>query len=128
VKGPAIGLLVGGILYIIGAVGNLFRVLLTFGAAAEQIKNQPQPQGVDVNTILGASIVVVVVITVLAVLFGVLIVLGALKMKNLQSYGLVMTACILSMVPCSGCCLVSLPMGIWSLVVLNNAEVKPFFR
>ena len=33
-----------------------------------------------------------------------------------------------TMVPCLACCLVGLPVGIWSLVVLLNAEVKAAFK
>jgi hypothetical protein len=32
------------------------------------------------------------------------------------------------MIPCFGCCLLGLPIGIWSLVTLNSAEVKSSFR
>lgn len=53
---------------------------------------------------------------------------GALKMKSLQSYGLAMTAAIIVMLPCSCCCLIGLPVGIWALVVLLNADVKAAFR
>jgi hypothetical protein len=59
---------------------------------------------------------------------AVLIFVGAQKMKNLQNYGLAMTATILAMVPCfSPCCLVGLPLGIWALVVLLKPEVKSAF-
>ena len=51
------------------------------------------------------------------------------KMRKLQSYSLVMTATILSMLPCtSSCCCVGLPVGIWILIVLCKPEVKASFR
>ena len=58
-----------------------------------------------------------------------LVIMGALKMKNLQQYGLAMAASIVAMLPCIslGCC-VGLPAGIWSLVVLSKPEVKSAFR
>jgi hypothetical protein len=49
-------------------------------------------------------------------------------MKQLKNYGLAMTGSIIAMLPCSVCCLLGLPFGIWSLVVLNNPEVKEAFR
>jgi hypothetical protein len=50
-------------------------------------------------------------------------------MKNLQSYGLAMTASIVAMIPCiSPCCILGLPFGIWALVILNRPEVKAAFR
>ena len=51
------------------------------------------------------------------------------KMRKLESYGLVMIATILSMIPCvSPCCCVGLPIGIWILVVLAKPEVKAAFH
>lgn len=62
------------------------------------------------------------------VLLGVLIIVGAQKMKRLESYGLAMTSAIISVVPCHGCCLWGLPIGIWALVVLGKPEVKAAFK
>jgi amino acid transporter len=55
---------------------------------------------------------------------------GALRMKNLQSYGLAMAAAIVACLPCCGPCLgcLSLPLGIWSLIVLTRPDVKQSFR
>ncbi|RKH37553.1 hypothetical protein D7X12_29180 [Corallococcus sicarius] len=57
------------------------------------------------------------------------VVFGAWKMKNLQTYGLAMTAAILSCIPCCGpCCGLGIIPGVWALVVLNRADVKAAFR
>ena len=70
-----------------------------------------------------------IVVAFIMLVLGVLIILGGVKMKQLRSYGLAMTATILAMIPCtSPCCVLGLPIGIWALVVLNNAEVKSAFR
>ena len=54
---------------------------------------------------------------------------GALKMKNLQAYGLSLAAAIIAVVPCfQPCCCLGIPAGIWALVVLNKPEVKAAFR
>jgi hypothetical protein len=54
---------------------------------------------------------------------------GALKMKNLENYGLAMAASIIAILPCFGpCCCIGIPVGIWSLVVLNKPEVKSAFQ
>ena len=63
----------------------------------------------------------------LGLLMGVLVIVGAVKMKNLKSYGLAMTAAIIAIIPCSPCCLLGLPFGIWALVVLNDENVKAAF-
>jgi len=60
---------------------------------------------------------------------GVLVFIGAMKMKNLENYSLAMAAAIVAVIPCiSPCCLLGLPFGIWALVVLNDSSVKAAFR
>ena len=60
---------------------------------------------------------------------SVLILIGALKMKKLESYGLAMTASILAMLPfVSPCCILGLPFGIWAIVALGKPEVKSAFE
>ena len=60
---------------------------------------------------------------------GVLIIVGALRMRQLKSYGFAMAAAILAMVPCvSPCCLLGLPAGIWALVVLMRDDVQGAFE
>lgn len=53
---------------------------------------------------------------------------GAIKMLKLQSHSLAIAACVVAMIPCSGCCcILGLPFGIWGLIVLNKPEVKSQF-
>lgn len=61
---------------------------------------------------------------------SVIILVGAVQMKKLRSYGLAMTAAILSVIPCtSPCCfLIGVPIGIWAIVVLNDPVVKRAFQ
>jgi hypothetical protein len=57
------------------------------------------------------------------------VLVGAIKMKNLENYGLAMTAAIMALIPCvSPCCVLGLPFGIWALVVLSEDRVKAAFR
>ena len=53
---------------------------------------------------------------------------GALKMKNLENYGLSMSAAIIACIPCCSCCCLGIPVGIWALIVLNKPEVKSAFQ
>ena len=53
--------------------------------------------------------------------------LGAVKMLNLASRGLAMFACILALLNFQCCCL-TLPFGIWGLMVLNDEIVKAGFE
>jgi len=60
---------------------------------------------------------------------GGVIIFGCIKMLKLQSYGFAFTTSILAMIPCiSPCCLLGIPFGIWGLVVLNDPQVKQFFK
>ena len=64
----------------------------------------------------------------LFVVVNIVIILGALKMKNLESKGLAMTAAILSMINIGNCCcLLGLPFGIWALVAMNKPAAKAAF-
>jgi hypothetical protein len=56
------------------------------------------------------------------------VIFGALKMRNLQSHGLALGAAIVSILPCSGCCCLGMPVGIWALIMLLKPEVKSQFQ
>ncbi len=124
VSGPATGLLV------FAGIGIAFQVLsfvvniagvgagAAGGAANDQEGMQLMAQGIGgiIGNVIGTGI-------------GVLIIVGALKMKKLESYGLAKAAAIISMVPClSPCCIIGLPIGIWALTTLNDPGVKQGFR
>ncbi len=69
-----------------------------------------------------------VVSAVIAVIVNAVVVFGALKMKKLESYTFSLVSAVLFALPCSVCCLVNMPIGIWAIVTLMNAEVKAAFR
>jgi hypothetical protein len=134
VTGPAIALIVVGALNILGSLYWAFQGVVVSVMPAEQIQAQmeaqnpqfqQQPMPFDMTTFLRSYGVGLIVVAVLALIFSVVIILGGIKMKNLQSRGLAVTASVLAMIPClSPCCIVGLPIGIWSLVVLNDTDVK----
>lgn len=68
-------------------------------------------------------------IGVLQLIGSVLITLGGIKMRSLDGYGLAMAGSIMAIIPlCTNqCCCLSMPFGIWALVVLLNADVKRAF-
>jgi hypothetical protein len=60
---------------------------------------------------------------------NVLIVLGGVAMLRRRLYGLAVAASILAMININECCcLLGLPFGIWSLMVLTRPEVKSAFQ
>jgi len=59
---------------------------------------------------------------------AVIIFVGAFRMLSLKNYSLVMAASIVTFLPCiCPCCVLGIPFGIWSLIVLNNTDVKGQF-
>jgi len=59
-----------------------------------------------------------------------LIIFGSLKMKSFQNYNLAMAAAVMSTIPCcfnGCCCITSMPVGIFALVLLMKPEVKASF-
>ena len=103
--------------------GGLISILLNvFGLAVGSQAHGAERFSQIASGVFGLSI------AILCIIFGVVILLGAIKMKNLESRGFALTAAILAVIPCMTCCCLGLPIGIWALVVLNQPEVKSAFH
>jgi hypothetical protein len=114
------------LLLVTASLGLLASVCGTFGVVANMSGLNQQQGDPTILAILNGINIVSIVAGFVA---NIVILLGALRMKNLQSYGLSLTAAILALIPgMSCCCLISMPLGIWSLVVLNDPYVKAAFR
>jgi hypothetical protein len=123
VQGPGTALLVVGIICVLAAVLGTVSNVTGVGRG-----NQPVPPEFErwVEMMSGPTAIVAGVIQMA---LGILAIVAAGKMKRLESYGLLMTATILTMLPCtSGCCCIGLPIGIWILIVLSKPEVKSAFH
>jgi len=114
INGPATGLIVVAIL---GFVAQLTGIAMNmFGTAF-----MPQRGGPAWVSAMSGTFGVVAGIVGIGV--GVVILIGALKMKRLESYNWAMVSSILALIPCiSPCCLVGVPIGIWALIVLSNTK------
>ncbi|MCE9525728.1 MAG: hypothetical protein K8R36_06705 [Planctomycetales bacterium] len=66
-------------------------------------------------------------VLLLSCVIGVVMIIGALKMMRLESYGWGLTASILALLPCSPVGLLGIVVGIWSLIVLSRRNVKEAF-
>jgi predicted Zn finger-like uncharacterized protein len=126
VMGPAIALMVvGGLSLVLYAVDLILRLMgfAMFGAAAmgggAGGNDAAGMAGYAVGSVIGMVIAFCWSGTVLG---------GGIQMYRLSNHGQAMTAAIVAMVPCSLCCLLGIPFGIWALVVLNKPEVKDAFR
>ena len=135
VNGPAIGLMVTAIL---GILTQLLTVLLTLIGAGfqsmgmHQMGRKGMAHGPELEQLQYIQELVFgvggTVSGVIGIAIGVFILIGSLKMKRLESYGLSMAAAILALIPCiSPCCILGLPFGIWALVVLSDQSVKAMF-
>lgn len=122
VGAPAIGLIVTAIIGILWQLVSVVLNLLGTGLGA-----MGAAEGGGISGIFSG--VIGLVFNVVWLLMGGLVIFGALKMKNLQSYGLSMAAAVIAALPCtSPCCFLGLPLGIWAIVVLMNQDVKASFR
>jgi len=127
VKGPAIALIVtaslGVLYYALSGILSFFNGGMMF--QSQMPPNIPPQMQEFIQNMRGP--LAGVISLVIAAVNG-FVLFGAIKLLRLQSFGLVMAAVIVAMLPCQCCCLLGLPFGIWALVVLNKAEVKSQFR
>ena len=122
VKGPAIGLIVTAILGFIAQIAGIVMSLLPKPA-------QTFPAGSPEAMIHSFSGSIGVITSIVGIIAAIVILIGAMKMKNLESHGWAVAVSVIALLPCvSPCCLVGLPIGIWALVVLNKPEVKAAFH
>ena len=126
VNTPATALLVVAGLGLLYALFGLVQSLMgSSGVTPDQLEQLPPEARVWVERLASGS----PAFSILPVIVNAVIVFGALKMRQLQKYGLAMAACILAIIPiCSPCCCLGIPFGVWGLVVLMKPEVKAAFR
>ena len=122
--GPALGLIITASLSLAMSVciTAIYVVVLLMTLSGRNFGNQPAPPNLE----LGAAILIVV--GVLGILRGTLVIVGAVKMKSSNNYGLAMAAAIVAVIPCLSCWLIEAPFGVWALVALNDRAVHGAFR
>ena len=123
VSGPSTGLLIVGIIGGIISLGSFFSISIGTGISTLWWKGFPDRyedlwEGAFG---IGSSLV--------GILIAAFVIYAALKMKELSQWSLALVASILALIPCiSPCCVVGLPIGIWSLIVLTKPEVRSAFH
>jgi hypothetical protein len=133
VLGPAVALTVVGALALVLAMfvlaGQIFFAVLyarqgdashagDVRLTAFKGKNPDQQLTEIVSGFVGALV---------GVCWALALIVGAHKMRTFRSYGWAMAATIIAMVPCNLCCIIGMPISIWSLIVLNRPEVMRGF-
>ena len=114
VRGPAIGLLVLGILELLTALA-ISTWVLSRSLAYEDPGAVP------------ATLALAIIVPGLVVAVGSLTIAAALKMKRLAGYGLAIAASILALIV-SPSNLIGLAIGIWSLVILSRPAIGKAFE
>jgi hypothetical protein len=123
---PSLLLMVFGAIAVLLSIANMFTSNVNAEQMAELMSNPDIPEGIKnfLTTLTGP---VSKVMNLFSAGISFLMVFGAWQMRNLKSYPLAITACIVGMIPCQNCCCVTLPVGIWALTVLMRPEVKSAF-
>jgi hypothetical protein len=129
---PGITLMILGILGILGAAAGVLINLLGLGGNLAGLTGGlgdggEGPLNRYMSMMSGGIGIVLGLFNI--VLSGV-VAFGGMKMRSAEGYGLAMAAAIISIFPCTSpcCCLIGIPVGIWALVVLLDANVKACFR
>jgi hypothetical protein len=128
---PALFLYIVGTLSLLNHAGGIVMNLMGISTNPFASFQQPPPNetpemararevGMMVGSICGA---------VLFIGFDAVVLYGAYCLQKLRNHSMAMTAGILSCIPiCSPCLVLGIPFGIWTLVVINQPDVKAAFR
>ena len=121
VSGPATGLMItAGVSILFQIVG----LLIGLGLLGANLFGSGLGSGHGIAAIVAGG---GMVLRIIGIGISIFIFMGAMKMKNLQSYGMALASAILALIPCFACCLLGIPIGIWAIVILVKPEVKAAF-
>lgn len=127
VKGPAIAMIVFGVLAVVlnllSAILNLvmyggtFISLISSGAGADA--------WISFLTSAGGQILSAVI----AFFVAFIVAFAGTRLKSLRSPGIIYAGAIMAAIPCcsSWCCCVGLPIGIWAIITMQDEQVKAAF-
>ena len=120
---PAIALIVVATL---GLCASAFNIVFAFIAEAPPVDPTLPPWAQDMQKQSVGP--VAAVIQSIFLLLNIVILIGAIQMVRFKMWGYALTVSILAMINIDSCCCVlGLPVGIWSVVVLSQPEVKKAF-
>lgn len=123
VRWPAIGLLVTAVLSLLLQLSFIVAEVLGIRLPDMEQYQQDIPQWAEWLS-GGMSIA----LTLLGLAVDGFMIFGALKLMRLESYGIAIATAIIAMIPCSPCCCIGLPIGIWALIVMHAPDVRPAFQ
>lgn len=124
-RGPALALKIMSILSLIVVVLSFIAHILMLLGVHLQL---PHLNSAAMNQQLTrANMILYIIGDIIGAVLAVIVWTGASKMQALKNHAFAVTASILAMLPCTPCCVIGLPFGIWALVMLNKPEVKSHF-
>jgi hypothetical protein len=112
---------------IVAGLSLLLALLMDVRSFLAGPQQMPVPPGAD-PAALRAYEVGTKIGLVVATIWPVIVLAGAIQMLKLQTYWLAMTASVVALLPCNLGCVLGLPFGIWAIVALNKEEVKDAFK
>jgi len=122
IEAPAIGLVVGAGLGLVVSVGSM-------GVHALGVLGVPLVRGADERAFVFLSTVWGVGISLVWIVLCAFVVWAGLGLRSLRSYPLGLAAAVISVLPCMApCCPISIPFGIWALIVMHAPDVRAQFR
>lgn len=132
VLGPAIGLMVLGILGALVQIPSFF-VSYIDPSFVDQIELPIEEQYRDqFKDMLRASIEESSVVwSIVFIVLNLVIFFAGVRLLSMKSWTLGVVACVLVMITClfqCCCCPIGLPIGIWGLIVLFDGDVKQAFE
>ena len=129
-KAPAILMIVTAAL----GLHAIYSIVMIWQAPVEDIVRQVEKQmgQFPVQVPIGFIKTAMVATGSMPIVAAVIILFAGQRFLSLRSRGLVMTGGILLLLPCCGItfpvCVLGVPVGIWSLVVLSRPDVRAAFR
>lgn len=126
VIGPAVGMIVGATATLLLAVVYLAWILSigADGFAKELAREVPNANAEE----LRATYVVTVALFGMMTILPLGIMIGAVSMLRLKWYPIALGGTILALLPCGPCCILSLPFGLWGLMVISDITVRSAFQ
>ena len=125
VQGPAIALIVVScIALLVGALGltaDVFFILSGMVDRLEEINEGPISEYTQITIRMVWGILLLVA--------SVFVLIGAIKMRQLSSFGFARAAAVVALIPMVGpCCILGIPFGVWAIMVLSRPHVRDAFR
>lgn len=118
-------------LMVVGGINLLFdgfRIVMAVVQFATMPAVPPPGPGAPFGGGMEFMIAFTIMSIAVSIIWGMLVVYGGIKLKQLRSYGMVLTGCIFAMLPCiNGCCILGLPFAIWTLVLIHDEQIRRHF-